>query len=173
MHNPLTITIVRNTLARHPARIFTHERARAALRDVDLLCRKATDAAQVLVMRVQRWERQNDLDPEADLTAACRRLVSPKVSARIRTEGEFLAEFSAAVAVVLAERRRREENAHHKRPDPESFSGFTEAQRVALGIATGLADSIGTRVGGNKRGQVQAEIEAQNKGKAEGQEARG
>jgi hypothetical protein len=46
MHNPLTITIVRNTLARHPARIFTHERARAALRDVDLLCRKATDAAE-------------------------------------------------------------------------------------------------------------------------------
>jgi hypothetical protein len=131
------------------------------------------DAAQVLVMRVQRWERKNDLDPEADLTAACRRLVSPEISARIRTEGEFLAEFSAAVAVVLAERRRREENAHHKRPDPESFSGFTEAQRVALGIATGLADSIGTRVGGNKRGQVQAEIEAQNKGKAEGQEARG
>lgn len=42
----LAITIVHNTLARHPARIFTHHAARAALRDVDLLCRKATDAAE-------------------------------------------------------------------------------------------------------------------------------
>ena len=46
MHNPNTLTIVRNTLKRHPARIFTHERARAALRDVDMLCRLATSAAE-------------------------------------------------------------------------------------------------------------------------------
>ena len=46
MHNPLTITIIRMTLKRHPARIFTHHAARAALRDVDMLCRKATDAAE-------------------------------------------------------------------------------------------------------------------------------
>ena len=46
MHNPNTITLIRMTLARHPTRIFTHERARAALRDVDMLCRKATDAAE-------------------------------------------------------------------------------------------------------------------------------
>ena len=46
MHNPLTITIIRNTLARHLAKPNTTAQARAALRDADRFCRKATEAAE-------------------------------------------------------------------------------------------------------------------------------
>ena len=45
MHNPV-ITIIRNTLARHPVKPATHEQARMALRDADRFCRKATEAAE-------------------------------------------------------------------------------------------------------------------------------
>lgn len=99
----------------------------------------------------------------ADVSAAFRVLASPEVSARIQFKNQLLAEFSAAVVLVMGERRAREEQEHRRqeaerdRAWRESPEGIAELERANKWLRD-YCESFGTlpgrkRKSGHNRGE--------------------